>query len=766
MFDCLTIEDMEAANPRGYMELIKSMRSGNFDKKTPDDTSHVNPSEWHKHFSDLLTKKPAKDPNIENFISENKDLFESELGIPFTKTEFLAAIKDLKNNKSTSLDLISNEILKCCGNIFPENFLCLFNKILTFGYYPNLWKTDILNPIHKSNEKNDPNNFRGISLASCFGKLYTKILRNRLEDFCNKNNIIDGCQGSGKKNSRTADHLMVIRFLIDKIVKGEKGKLFACFVDIKKAFDFTPRSLLFYNLLNDYGVGGKFLTSVMEMYKNHRVFVRVTGGLLQPITTTIGLKQGCGISPLLFNLFINKLPNVFDQSCDPVYLGGKPLSSLLWADDLMILSRSAGGLQTAIDKTFSFYQNLGLELNTTKTKVLIFNNRGLKLNNYQFTAGSSNIEVVDNYQYLGIKLKASGSLQLAVDELFDKANRAWFSISNILYQNKKLAVKKAFKLFDCLIRPILLYACEFWLPFVLQKKAFQNKNNLLKGWENIGGEVLNQKMCRMQLSVHKRASRLAVLGELGRYPLLIPAIKLCMKYEHKLSSANNDSLITRAWLEMKQLSHLDTHYSRVQDMKTLLNITSLSGTMDTIGKKLDCKLKSAFDIFYLDQINQVKIGADLLDHNKLRLYKHLKGTFRVEPYIENICNRSQRAWLSRYRVSAHHLRIETGRYSSPVTPITARTCLFCDRQALDDEQHFILHCHTFTFKRNCFFGRMSSLIPNFKMLSDRDKLMTILCPATTAVAKTVSKFLGIMSDTRKNIENGLPPDALLVFGKH
>ena len=153
------------------------------------------------------------------------------------------------------------------------------------------------------------------------------------------------------------------------------------------------------------------------------------------------------------------------------------------------------------------------------------------MNKYQFTAGSNNIEVVDNYQYLGIKLKASGSLQLAVDELFDKANRAWFSISNILYQNKRLAVKKAFKLFDCLIRPILLYACEFWLPFVLQKKAFQNKNNLLKGWENIGGEVLNQKMCRMQLSVHKRASRLAVLGELGRYPLLIPAINMNTNYQ-------------------------------------------------------------------------------------------------------------------------------------------------------------------------------------------------------------------------------------------
>ena len=55
-----------------------------------------------------------------------------------------------------------------------------------------------------------------------------------LELFCIKNNIIDSCQGSGKKNSRTSDHLMVIRFVIDKIVKGEKGKLFALFVDIEK----------------------------------------------------------------------------------------------------------------------------------------------------------------------------------------------------------------------------------------------------------------------------------------------------------------------------------------------------------------------------------------------------------------------------------------------------------------------------------------------------------------------------------------------------
>ena len=519
-------------------------------------------------------------------------------------------------------------------------------------------------------------------------------------------------------------------------------------------------------MLNDYGVGGKFLSILIEMYKNHQVFVRVADGLLQPITTTIGLKQGCGISPLLFNLFINKLPAVYDQTCDPVQLGGESLSCLLWADDLMIVSRSSEGLQTAIDKTFTFYESLGLELNTLKTKVLIFNNRGLKLNNFKFTAGGNTIEVVDRYQYLGIKLKASGSMQLAVDELFDKANRAWFAISNILYQNKRLAVNKAFRLFDSLIRPILLYASEFWLPFILPKKCFDSKNNLLKGWENFGAELLNQKLCRMLLSVHKRASRLAILGELGRYPILIPAIKLCLKYECQLSRSNNDSLINRAWLEMKQLPHLDTFYTRTRDIKSLFNIGNLNGTMLTIGNNIDKKIKSNFDVFFLSEINQVKLGKDSLDHNKLRFYKKLKGTFRTEPYIENICNRSQRAFLSRYRVSAHRLRVETGRYSSPVTPLCDRIFLFCDSKECDTEEHFILHCRTFTLKRNCFFGRMSALIPEFVNMCDRDKLLTVLCPAKTDVAKTVSKFLGIMSETRKHLENGLSSDMLNIYTKH
>ena len=136
---------------------------------------------------------------------------------------------------------------------------------------------------------------------------------------------------------------------------------------------------------------------------------------------------------MLFNLFIDKITEIFGQSCDPVNLGGEDLSCLLWADDLVLLRSSPTGFQNSIDKTHMFYNSIGLQMNTKKTKVLIFNSRGLKLTNNSFFVGGNPLEVVDEHQYLGIKLKPSGSFQFAVGELFDKANRAWFSISNVLY---------------------------------------------------------------------------------------------------------------------------------------------------------------------------------------------------------------------------------------------------------------------------------------------------------------------------------------------
>ena len=147
------LDSMQNNNPRGYMDLIRSMRDGDFDKSTSDDTSGINPSKWHSHFSNLLAKRVNNDENIEKYIQDNIDSRINELNEPFTLDELSSALKGLKNNKSSSFDRVNNEMLKVGGKVVKKAFLHFFNSIQASCFYPTLWKRDILHPIHKSGEK-------------------------------------------------------------------------------------------------------------------------------------------------------------------------------------------------------------------------------------------------------------------------------------------------------------------------------------------------------------------------------------------------------------------------------------------------------------------------------------------------------------------------------------------------------------------------------------------------------------------------------------
>ena len=96
------------------------------------------------------------------------------------------------------------------------------------------------------------------------------------------------------------------------------------------------------------------------MYKNNKIFIKLSDGLLEPFTSTVSVKQGCVFSPVLFNLYIDRICKVFDMSCDPVTINNRDLNCLLWANDLLLISKTPTGLQNCIAKMNNFYADLGL----------------------------------------------------------------------------------------------------------------------------------------------------------------------------------------------------------------------------------------------------------------------------------------------------------------------------------------------------------------------------------------------------------------------
>ena len=365
------LDQLYSSNPRGYMNIVKTLRDGSFDKKVADNSSFVSPDRWQQHFSELLG--PPVPPShadlvMTSYIADNSDRLKSELDNPITRAEMIEEISGLDNNKAVSFDRVSNEMLKTGKLIIASPLLRLFNPILTSTLYPSNWKLDILSPLHKSDEKSDPNNYRGLAVSSCLGKLFNKILQSRLDKFCKKNNLISDLQGSGKTGSRTCDHLLIVRCLFDKYVKHQGKHLYTCFVDLRKAFDTVSRVKLFYTLVKDYSIGGNFLKIIQQIYSGNQMYIKLADGLVHPFLTTVGVKQGCVFSPILFNLFINKICTSFDQSCDPVQLNNVDVNCLLWTDDLLLISKSATGLQNSIDKMQQFYNTMGLEVNIKNRK--------------------------------------------------------------------------------------------------------------------------------------------------------------------------------------------------------------------------------------------------------------------------------------------------------------------------------------------------------------------------------------------------------------
>ena len=143
-----------------------------------------------------------------------------------------------------------------------------------------------------------------------------------------------------------------------------------------------------------------------------------------------GVRQGDGLSPLLFNLFTNDLPTIFDHSdTDPVLLNVTKLNCLLYADDLILFSQSEKGLQSCLNKLSVYCDRWKLKINTNKTKIIIFSKGNRKLSSYNFVFNEHKLDVVKKYKYLGVLLFYNGNLKHAADQMASKGLKAVFSLN-------------------------------------------------------------------------------------------------------------------------------------------------------------------------------------------------------------------------------------------------------------------------------------------------------------------------------------------------
>jgi hypothetical protein len=205
--------------------------------------------------------------DIEETLNKMEELTECNLlDYKITSKEIVDAMHHLKNGNASGLDGIPSEMFKAGCTTLTPLFQKLFNFICSNSLYPVQWSSTYISPIYKSGDSSMPENYRGIEINSCIGKLFNTVLNNRLDKYLIDNNFINKCQIGFSKKARTSDHILVLKTLIDKYINRKGGKQFACFIDLRKSFDTVIHAGIRYKLIN-YGISGKLYSIIKDMYR-------------------------------------------------------------------------------------------------------------------------------------------------------------------------------------------------------------------------------------------------------------------------------------------------------------------------------------------------------------------------------------------------------------------------------------------------------------------------------------------------------------------
>ena len=564
------------------------------------------------------------------------------------------------------------------------------------------------------------------------------MMNERLTDYAKENNMINKAQIGFEMKNRTSDHLLTVKSLVNKYVNDNKGKLYVCFVDFRKAFDRVWHQGLFQKL-EDAGITGNFINTLKDMYKKTECAVKLGNRTTQYFKCKKGVRQGDPLSPLLFNIYINAIfQRLQEKGCDPVSLDGTDnINALAYADDIILISTTKEGLQKALDATQQYCQEWKLKVNHKKTKCMTFT-RGTQKEKNIFKIDGVDLENTKEYKYLGIMInKKNCTFSPAIKALRIKATRALYAIKAKININN-LPIKLALKLFDALIKPILLYASEIWEPFL---------NQDYDKWDGNEVEKVHLQFLKQILGVNRSTTNILVRGELNRHSMQREVLKRHIKYIQYVTHKEGNRLVTQALAyernrsDTPYLSTINRHAEELQQLHG--EFYPYRHPYENILDISEDKLKK-----YTWQIFEGIWKTKLDNSIKGQTYKTFKTQKQYEPFLDQLSRKLRRVLL-KFRLSDHKLMIEEGRHFRPKIPRENRWCKFC-QTTVEDEQHMLIDCKLYG-NRQKWFESISEKCPNFSSLNNHQKFIFLMSQEDEQLTKETAEKISEWFDLRELI---------------
>ena len=655
----------------------------------------ISKSQWLSHFRSLLGEVPRvvgsgpHDAHACNAAQAIRSADGSELNHPFTSADVVRSINLLHRGSST-LGFLSVDAFRAAAPLLAAAVAALFNACAQVGSLPPAWALCAITPIHKSGPVTDPGNYRGIAVGTVLAKMYATLLNSRLTRWAEANNLRAAGQAGFRADHRCSDHLLVLRSAIEQ-QRSAKAPLYTCFVDFKKAYDSVPRDLL-WTKLERLGVHGWFLDGIKALYAEVPMAVKTAQGLTCTFDSVMGVKQGCPLSPTLFGLYLDDLEDAMrakQHLLDAPSLDGLRLLALLYADDLALVSTSMAGLQAQLDVLHEYARRWGLIVNVDKTKAVIFRAVSIPVcSNPPLMYDGESIDFVESFKYLGVDMHCTQPFADAGLPRKESGQRAMLAM---LCRCRELGIDDPMlqaKLFDALVQPVMMYAVELW-----------GASGVTKG--ELAGDLVHRDFLRRLLGVRSGTPNMAVLAEVGRYPLQVFAAQMLLRYWNRLVGMDADRLTKRAFVVSAALAGRTARRSRHMPWAG-----QAAAAIESLGLPCDLTAPSRVDVKEAAAGLQSAYLASVADSSSTKVQQYLRmrddvvpETYSMATYLRAVGGWRQRKRLAQLRTGSHWLAVESGRSGPARVPRDQRNCQRCSSGEIVDEGHMIFRCSALSAQR-------------------------------------------------------------------
>ena len=443
---------------------------------------------WREYFEGLMSMK-NRERAVITCMGMERGGGKLQVQGPIKRRDVRRAIGRLKMGKAAGIDGITAEMLKFGGEVVIDWMHLICNSAWEQGVVPEEWMRAIMVPVYKGKGcKDECSSYRGISLLSIPGKVYGRIIIERVMNITESR--ISNEQGGFRKGRGCVDQIFTVKGMAEKYLMKDR-KLYAAFMDLEKAYDKVDWDAL-WEVLKIYGVGGQLLQGIKAFYQNASACVRIDGELSESFGIRVGVRQGCVMSPWLFNVYMDGV--IREMKAKVGKVGAKMelegenwwMVTSLFADDTVLFAESERELQKVVSEFHNVCKRRKLKVNINKSKVMVFERRKTESIDFarpyrvqrqeeckcRIVMEGAKLEEVNEFKYLGSVLCKYGSMEGEIKERAVRGRQVIGSLGRIMKgRNVSMEVKKGLR--DSIVLPTLTYGSETWTWNEAQQSRIQ-----------------------------------------------------------------------------------------------------------------------------------------------------------------------------------------------------------------------------------------------------------------------------------------------------